>query len=603
MSDDKFLNKSAIGIEGYSGPVEFKNVTLEQSVGNHHYFSFLWRPGRLTSDLSYQQELIQKYIGKGISITFGEFRFKGLITSIAVIEEDGAASGFQVSGVSPTILLDDVPQSASYYQQSLQNVIQGALKDASSSLLKTQVVPAYKKTLPYCVQYNETDFDFLARLSARYGEWMYYDGNTLVIGDIQKKEVKLTKNVTLHNLQTTAAVTPQRINYVSYDAMKASPLSEKAQKAETGSHPLMQLSSSASDDLYSSSSGKQTFIHHGYTQEELKHTKDLQSKVTAAAFVKVSGLSELPVMPGQRISIASDSSQSAYTVISCNHFASTPGNYHCTFTAIPADVKVPPYSNPHLVPKAEIQSALVKDNNDPEKLGRVRVQFFWQPQNELSPWIRQASPAAGGGTGFHFVPEVGEEVVVGFEGGNAEMPFVLGSKFNGKSKSGYGDAQNNMKAIKTRSGNLIQLDDNTGSVTVTDKNGSTMIMDGSGNITVKSKTLVTVKTEDKIVVDAPNQIEFLSKEIHLKGSQKVVIGEGEAQITIDQQANKIFSKADIIKGTAVSLYHMESEANMKLKAEEHDTTGSTKLTFNSQEINMDGSTNTNIKGGMLNLNC
>ncbi|MBC9930208.1 type VI secretion system Vgr family protein [Chitinophaga qingshengii] len=602
MGDDKFLNKSTIGIEGYPGPVEFKNVTLEQAVGSHHYFSFLWRPGSLSSSLSYQQGIIEKYIGKGISISFDSFRFKGLITSMAVIEEDGAAIGFQVSGVSPTILLDDVPQSTSFYQQSLQTVIQGALQDAGSGLLKTQVVPAHKGTLPYCVQYNETDFDFIARLAARYGEWMYYDGNALVIGEPQKDEVKLTKNVTLHQLKTVAAVTPQRINYVSYDMMKASPLSEKSQKAEAGSHPLMNLSSSASDDLYSSSSQKQTFVHHGYTQDQLKQVKEVQTKVNAAAFVRVSGISELPVMPGQRISIASDTNQSAYTVISATHYADTPGNYHCSFTAIPADVKVPPYSNPHLVPKADMQSAIVKDNNDPEKLGRVRVQFFWQQQNDMSPWVRQASPAAGGGTGFHFVPEVGEEVVIGFEGGNAEMPVVLGSKFNGKSKSGYGDAQNNMKAIKTRSGNLIQLDDNSGSVTVTDKNGSTMIMDGSGNITVQSQTLVTVKTDDKIVVDAPNQIEFLSKEIHLKGTKKVVIGEGPAQITIDNVENKITTGADKLETSAVTLHELKSKANMRVETKHHFTDVETHA-IKSMNFQLDGKTVTDIKGGTVNLNC
>lgn len=603
MGDDKFLNKSTIGIEGYAGPVEFKNVTLEQAIGSHHYFSFLWRPGSLSSNLSYQQGIIEKYIGKGISISFDDFRFKGLITSMAVMEEDGAAIGFQVSGVSPTILLDDVPQSTSFYQKPLQQVLEGALQDASSGLLKTQVVPAHKGTIPYCVQYNETDFDFLVRISARYGEWMYYDGSTLVIGDTQKNAVKLTKNVTLHQLKTVAAVTPQRINYVSYDMMKASPLSEKSQKADTGSHPLMHLSSAASDDLYSSSSQKQTFVHHGYTQDELKQVKEVQNKVNAAAFVRVSGISELPVMPGQQINIASDSGQNAYTVISATHYANTPGNYHCSFTAIPADVKVPPYSNPHLVPKADMQSAIVKDNNDPEKLGRVRVQFFWQQQNDMSPWIRQASPAAGGGTGFHFVPEVGEEVVIGFEGGNAEMPFVLGSKFNGKSKSGYGDAQNNMKAIKTRSGNLIQLDDNSGSVTVTDKNGSTMIMDGSGNITVKSQTLVTVKTEDKIIVDAPNKIEFLSKEIHLKGTKKVVIGEGAAQITVDNESNKITSGADKIMATADTLHELKSLANMKMSALHHETEGNTQVSIKGTSIKVDGGTTTDIKGGMVNLNC
>jgi Rhs element Vgr protein len=599
---DKFLQQSAISIEGYNGPVEFSSVSLEQRVGGHHYFSFFWRPGGVISDISYQRQIVESYIGKSLSITFGSYRFQGLITSIGVIDEDGATRGFQVAGVSPTILLDDVPQSTSYYQKNLQAVLQASLQDAGSSM-KTEIVPAFKKQIPYCVQYNETDFDFLARLAARYGEWMYYDGSKLVIGDIQKSDTRLENNKTLHNLKIVATVSPQRVNLVSYDAMTASPVSEKAQRADIGSDAYMKISASASDGIFSASSNKQTFISHGYNQEELKRAKELQTKATATDFVKVSGISKLPVAPGQRVIISSDKSQSPYIVIATKHFADTPGNYHCAFTAVPGDVKAPPYSNPHQIPKAEMQSAIVKDNNDPDKLGRVRVSFFWQQQGEMSPWLRQASPAAGGGTGFHFVPEVGEEVVVGFEGGNAELPFVLGSKFNGKAKSGYGDPANNVKAIKTRSGNTIALDDAAGSITVTDKNGSSMMMDGSGNITVQSQTLVTVKTEDKIVVDAPNKIEFLSKEIHLKGTEKVIIGEGSAKITVDNTANKILSEADTLRGLAVTLHELKCDANMKFKADHYQAEGDTQMMMKATNMKMTGSTATDIIGGALNLNC
>ncbi len=601
-SIDQFLQKSSISIEGYTGQVEFSNVTLEQAVGGHHYFSFFWRPGGVISEMSYQRKIVESYIGKKLTISFGSYRFQGIVTSLGVVDEEGAAKGFQVAGISPTILLDDVPQSTSWYQKNLQSIIQGALQDAGSSL-KTEVVPAFKKVIQYCVQYNETDFDFLVRMATRYGEWMYYDGSQLVIGDVQKSDLKLENNVTLHNLKIVASVSPQRINYVSYDALTASPVSEKGQKAEIGSDAYMKYSAAASDGMFAASSNKQTFVGHGYNQEELKRARELQAKVTATEFVKVSGVSQLPVAPGQRIVVASGQSQSNYIVTAAKHFADTPGNYYCAFTAVPADVKAPPYSNPHHIPKADMQSAVVKDNNDPDKLGRVRVQFFWQQQGELSPWLRQASPAAGGGTGFHFVPEVGEEVIVGFEGGNAEMPFVLGSKFNGKAKSGYGDPQNNVKAIKTRSGNTIALDDAAGSITVTDKNGSMMMMDGSGNITVKSQTLVTVKTDDRIVVDAPNKIEFISKEVHIKGSEKVIIGEGPAKITVDNTANKIESMADKIKTHADTLHELLCAANMKLNAEHCQAVGSTKMDISSTSIKMSGDTATDIVGGMVNINC
>ena len=52
-------------------------------------------------------------------------------------------------------------------------------------------------------------------------------------------------------------------------------------------------------------------------------------------------------------------------------------------------------------PHSEQQPAIVKDNNDPLGMGRVRVQFLWQAKrNEMTPWIRVVQPYTGGGKGF-----------------------------------------------------------------------------------------------------------------------------------------------------------------------------------------------------------
>jgi hypothetical protein len=112
-----------------------------------------------------------------------------------------------------------------------------------------------------------------------------------------------------------------------------------------------------------------------------------------------------------------------------------------------------------------------------------------------------------------------------------------------------------------------------------------------------------VKTDDKIVVDAPNKIEFLSQEIHLKGTKKVVIGEGAAKVTIDNETNKITSDADKITATAVTLHELKSLANMKMSAPHHQTEGNTEVMIKGTSIKVDGGTTTDIKGGMVNLNC
>ena len=78
-------------------------------------------------------------------------------------------------------------------------------------------------------------------------------------------------------------------------------------------------------------------------------------------------------------------------------------------------------------------------------------------RNEMTPWIRVVQPYTGGGKGFYFVPEIGEEVMIDFEGGNAERPFVLGAHYNGEAKSGYHNADNRVKAIHTKSGQSSSL--------------------------------------------------------------------------------------------------------------------------------------------------
>ena len=149
------------------------------------------------------------------------------------------------------------------------------------------------------------------------------------------------------------------------------------------------------------------------------------------------------------------------------------------------------YSNQRL-PLGETQPARVMDNNDPLKIGRVRVQFPWQEdKNQMTPWIRLIQPHSGAGKGFHFIPEIGEEVLIGFESGNAEKPFVMGTHYNGSETSSYHTSGNDKKVIHTRSGTKIILNDAEGSVFIEDPSGNTYLMDGAGNINVNAPNDMT----------------------------------------------------------------------------------------------------------------
>ncbi len=125
-------------------------------------------------------------------------------------------------------------------------------------------------------------------------------------------------------------------------------------------------------------------------------------------------------------------------------------------------------------------------------MGRIRVQFPWQEdKNQMTPWIRLIQPHSGAGKGFHFIPEIGEEVLVGFEGGNAEKPFVMGTHYNGSETSGYATSDNSIKAIHTRSGHIVKFTEDE-SIIITDKSGNIIEFDTVGsNITVTAPETMT----------------------------------------------------------------------------------------------------------------
>ncbi len=118
-------------------------------------------------------------------------------------------------------------------------------------------------------------------------------------------------------------------------------------------------------------------------------------------------------------------------------------------------------------------------------MGRVRVQFPWQEEkNKMTPWIRLIQPHSGAGKGFHFIPEIGEEVLVGHESQNAEKPFVMGTHYNGSETSGYHTSNNDLKAFKTRSGIENISNDAEGSWKQSTPDGNFLQFDGQGNATL-----------------------------------------------------------------------------------------------------------------------
>ena len=87
------------------------------------------------------------------------------------------------------------------------------------------------------------------------------------------------------------------------------------------------------------------------------------------------------------------------------------------------------------VRKSSPQRAIVVSNYDPEKLGRVRVRYFWQKKDDdATPWIRVSAPGASKGAGLMFYHQKDDEVLIDYDEGNIEHPFVAGALYNRKNE-------------------------------------------------------------------------------------------------------------------------------------------------------------------------
>jgi uncharacterized protein involved in type VI secretion and phage assembly len=176
---------------------------------------------------------------------------------------------------------------------------------------------------------------------------------------------------------------------------------------------------------------------------------------------------------------------------------------------------------------------VVTNNKDPEKLGRVKVKFPWLSEQDESAWARVLSPMAGKDRGFYFLPEVNDEVLVAFEHGDINFPYVLGALWNGKDKPPLTneDGKNNQRVIKSRSGHSIILDDTDGKekIIIQDKTGKNQIMIDSkeNTMSIKVEKDLTIETKGKIILKSSNDdISIECKNLSIKAQQNYKLEAG-----------------------------------------------------------------------------
>lgn len=188
---------------------------------------------------------------------------------------------------------------------------------------------------------------------------------------------------------------------------------------------------------------------------------------------------------------------------------------------------------------------LVTNNQDPEKLGRIKVKFPWLSETDESHWARMATPMAGKTGGFYYLPEVDDEVLVAFDQGDPRFPYILGGLWNQQDKppETNENGKNNSRIIRSRSGHEIRFDDtqNKEQIIITDKSGKNKLtLDTTENT-------ITITSEKDITLSAPKgTIKLSAQTLALESTQQTTVQSGTG---LDLKTNAIMN----LKGAIINL--------------------------------------------------
>ena len=518
--------KVEIGVEGTSINT-FTSFTLHQSFNDHHRFELHVNQDQMETQGSLSIHNSRSLIGKSITVEFGalhahENQFLGIITKVEIAQGHGLMGDIIISGHSPTIMMDRGADLGAFLDNDLNTIVQRVTAGIIDNNLQLKIKPENRKVIDYIIQYQESDFNFINRLSAQYHEWFYYNGRELLFGRPDNLlENKLVYGRDLSNIQYGIQLAPIKFNKFSYQQGENELISARSDGTGKGTPDLSQAIA-ASNMIFSET-------HHQPLSTRVTDRNDIDQAIKKEQAAAVAELLQVECKgDNPKVSIGSivDIQRSVrkgldfgiedfgkFLVTSISHYIDDVGHYHHTFQAVDAEteyiaVKTVQY------PKAEMQIATVTANNDPAGQGRVKVQFKWTCDcNDVSEWLRVLTPDAGSSgkvstnRGFVFIPEAGDQVMVAFEEGNIGRPVVMGSYFHGQISAGGGN-DNNKKSITTRTGHTIELNDGGSGthIIIRDPSGNEILLDTLGkNITITSPETITLNAKN-IVMNADQNI-------------------------------------------------------------------------------------------------
>lgn len=382
-----------------------------------------------------------------------------------------------------------------YEEKTTPEIIESVLQDHGFGDYALQLNRDYPEHI-YCVQYNESDFDFIQRLMEHAGIYYYFEhqngAHKLVIVDsmdalapypgyedfifVEAAAREDDRGEVLRAWMPERAVRPTAFAHTAYDfANPGADLGADSQIARA--HGLSNMAVFEWPDHYETAGDGEFYARTRIEALQASHAR-------AHAEANLRG-----VEAGRRFTLLNAplkgeegrKAEGEHVVISAEHSLEATGfrsgdggeeRFASSFVAMPASES---FRLPRATEKPRIpgpQTAMVTGSEgeeiDPDAHGRVKVTFHWL-LGHPSCWVRVAQPWAGSGFGAMAIPRIGDEVVVAFEDGDPDRPLIVGSVYNAASRFPYPPPEHRtVTAVKTNSSpdgggfNELRFDDKAG---------------------------------------------------------------------------------------------------------------------------------------------
>lgn len=519
--DKKLSTRAFVSIEDKS--LDIISLVLRQELAQHHYFKIV-----MDYDVLKKKFLEDPYdqislMGKEISIQLqqGEesqeaYEFIGIIQDTYAEGKEGRHGFLVIEGLGNTGLLERGKRLDVFSEMTLEQVFGEVTSGIKNNALSVVNNPAYKMPIDFLMQYYESDWTFLKRLSAISGETLLYTGRDLVFGeykDWEPTEIFYDREIT--HFEFGALLLPTAFRHYQYLARKDSTLVQNSPEKLERSNDFLNAARLKGEELVTE---RPPFLPNSLPVEDMGSLIEMtnrKSSQEASKSVYIKGKSKtctprigriLDIRMPETMSRASD--LGTYRVVRVTHTITQGNKYHCDFEAIPSCLKYYQLEEPKM-PMASSMRATVIDNADPDNFGRVKVEFPFTRDRKSNTWLRVMTPSAGCSNmvetnrGFVFIPEKGDQVLLGFEFSDPNRPYVMGSLFHGKNTKG-GGVKNAEKSIVSSSGVKMVFNDEEKSFHMSDPSGNSSTMDGKGNMSLNTPKNMTLMAGETMMINAKN---------------------------------------------------------------------------------------------------